>query len=150
MFLKRHNNPIIVTILGLSTTIGISVAGMEQAISAPAPALSQVKVIGVISSNYPNWESIPQGNLSTQQDHGGPQLCVQTQEVGYGRNQIAQFNGNRLTERSSAPTLGAGRVVTGWTRVWCYQGSFTSGTFTFQATSINFPWNTLSTRLYIR
>lgn len=128
MFLKRHNNPIIVTILGLST-IGISVAGMEQAISAPAPALSQVKVIGV---------------------NRVPQLCVQTQEVGYGTNQIAQFNGNRLTERSSAPTLGAGRVVTGWTRVWCYQGSFTSGTFTFQATSINFPWNTLSTRLYIR
>ncbi|MBD2279306.1 MULTISPECIES: DUF4879 domain-containing protein [Nostocales] len=128
MFLKRHNNPIIVTILGLST-IGISVAGMEQAISAPAPALSQVKVIGV---------------------NRVPQLCVQTQEVGYGTNQIAQFNGNRLTERSSAPTLGAGRVVTGWTRVWCYQGSFTSGTFTFQATSINFPRNTLSTRLYIR
>ena len=147
MFLKRHT--LIGAILGLST-IGISVAGMEHAISAPAPALSQVKVIGVISSKYPNWESIPQGNLSTQQDHGGPQLCVQTQEVGYGTNQIAQFNGNRLTQRSSAPTLGAGRVVTGWTRVWCYQGSFTSGTFTFQATSINFPWNTLSTRLYIR
>lgn len=147
MFLKRH--AVIGTTLAFST-IGMSVAGIEQAISAPAPALSGVSVIGVISSNYPNWESIPQGNLSTQKDHGGSQLCVQTQEVGYGTNQIAQFNGNRLIERSSAAILGAGRVVTGWTRVWCYQGSFTSGTFTFQATSINFPWNTLSTRLYIR
>jgi hypothetical protein len=128
----------------------MSVAGMEQALSAPAPALSSVRVTAVASSKYPYRDPIPQGSLSTPQDHGGPSLCVETTEVGYGQNQIAKFNGNRLTENSSTAILGTGNIVTGWKRVWCYQGSFTSGTFTFQATSINFPWNTLSTFLNIR
>ncbi|MFM6201593.1 MAG: DUF4879 domain-containing protein, partial [Dolichospermum sp.] len=121
-------------------------------VSQPAPPLSSVSITAVQSTDNPSWESIPRGNLSTSKDHGGRSLCVKTEERGYGQNQIVLFSGNRMLERSSTPILGWGRIVVGWKREWCYSSNttFSSGRVTFQATSINFPHNTLSTSLSIR
>ncbi|MFK0734832.1 MAG: DUF4879 domain-containing protein [Gloeotrichia echinulata GP01] len=119
--------------------------------SAPAPALTAVKVVLVQSSGFSS-DPIPSGSLSTPNDHNGPSLTVVTEDVGYGQSQIALFNGNRMKLVSSEPLPGRkpGTIVTGWRYTWSYQGSFANGTFTYQSTSINFPVRTLSTRLFIR
>ncbi|MFM6179905.1 MAG: DUF4879 domain-containing protein [Dolichospermum sp.] len=137
------------TILGIT---GISLVDIKQAVSQPAPPLSSVSITAVQSTDNPSWESIPRGNLSTSKDHGGRSLCVQTEEMGYGQSQIVLFNSNRMVERSSTPIIGWGRIIVGWKRVWCYSSNttFSFGRVTFQATSINFPGNTLSTFLSIR
>ncbi|MFM6010044.1 MAG: DUF4879 domain-containing protein, partial [Dolichospermum sp.] len=136
------------TILGIT---GISLVDIKQAVSQPAPPLSSVSITAVQSTQNPSWESIPQGNLSTSEDHGGRFLCVKTEERGYGQNQIVLFSGNRMLERSSTPILGWGRIVVGWKREWCYSSNttFSSGRVTFQANSIN-STNRLSTSLSIR
>ncbi|MFM6268298.1 MAG: DUF4879 domain-containing protein [Dolichospermum sp.] len=125
---------------------------LNKRVSQPAPPLSSVSITAVQSTDNPSWESIPRGNLSTSKDHGGRSLCVQTEEMGYGQSQIVLFNSNRMVERSSTPIIGWGRIIVGWKRVWCYSSNttFSFGRVTFQATSINFPGNTLSTFLSIR
>ncbi|MFM6253732.1 MAG: DUF4879 domain-containing protein [Dolichospermum sp.] len=123
---------------------------LNKRVSQPAPPLSSVSITAVQSTDNPSWESIPRGNLSTSKDHGGRSLCVKTEERGYGQNQIVLFSGNRMLERSSTPILGWGRIVVGWKRECSSNTTFSSGRVTFQATSINFPHNTLSTSLSIR
>ena len=149
MFFKQANVLVLGTILGIT---GLSLVDIKQAISQPAPPLSSVSITAVNSSQNPSWELIQSGNLSTSKDHGGRSLCVQTEERGYGQSQSVLFNGNRMVQKSSTAITGFGRIIVGWKREWCYSSStaFSSGRVTFQATSINFPRNTLSTALNIR
>ena len=45
--------------------------------------------LGGVEFIYPN-------NLSTAKDHGGSYLYIYTNEMGYGRNPIAQMSGQKL------------------------------------------------------
>lgn len=149
MFFKQANALVLGTILGIT---GLSFVDIKQAISQPAPPLSSVAITAVNSSQNPSWELIQSGNLSTSKDHGGRSLCVQTEERGYGQSQSVLFSGSIMVQKSSTAITGFGGIIVGWKREWCYSSStaFSSGRVTFQATSINFPRNTLSTALNIR
>jgi len=119
--------------------------------SDPAPAISAVWVYG-ISTQYGADEYNSNGlGYSTQWGHAGTTMDFYTQENGYGCNPVAQLNGNNLTMISQTsvvdPTTG---IVTGFRFQYRYSGAYLSGgTFTFQDTSANSPWNTASTTLNV-
>ena len=126
--------------------------------AAPAPPLSYVQIRYVGSSDI-GWEAIPDNQFSTLQNHGGAQLRVLTVEVGYGTNGIAKINGTTLpasANYSTMPFCGsnfltpctAGQTIVGFTRYWNVNG-YQGGTFYYQSTSINSPWNTMSDTLTI-
>jgi hypothetical protein len=124
-------------------------ASTQQASAQAAPSLSQLYAYAVISTGYPQWDYV-QGRLATTTDrHAGPELYVTTYERGYGHARRATFNGATLREVSSSADVSGGRVI-GWYRRWYYRGPFTSGTFTYESTSMNSPWNKMTTRLNIR
>ena len=81
-------------------------------------------------------------------------------EVGYGGSRVARFNGAVLPSSANVETLAfcsnnfltpctAGQTVVGYTRVWSVDGQ-QGGTFSYQSTSLNSPFNTLSDSLNIR
>ncbi|MBP2859461.1 YolA family protein [Dickeya oryzae] len=129
---------------------------------APAPALSRVAVYAVGSSNC-GWEPMTSlGQFSTTCDHGGSQLRVAVQEIGYGSNPVAWMNSGLLPRSANYQTdticnvggqytfpCPAGYTVVGWMRYYNLDGN-ESGQFQFQDTSTNAPRNTLSTQITIR
>ena len=125
--------------------------GASRANAQPAPALSQLRA-EVSSSGYTLWDPVPVGGISTPHDHKGPTLIVRVFETGYASSssRIAQFNGTRMTLIRSDPQVNASRQVTGCINYYRYDGSWTSGTFTYQATSLVYPYRTLSLRIYVR
>ncbi|MBQ4839509.1 DUF4879 domain-containing protein [Pseudoalteromonas luteoviolacea] len=121
-------------------------------IMAPAAPLSSFEIRGVISSNYPQWEGIAPNAFSTTQDHGGREVYILTREIGYANpsSRIAKLNGSSLSVIDTHPVT-SGSSVVGYLVVWKYSvGTFTSGTATASARSINFPNNQEDDRLYIR
>lgn len=139
----------------------VLVANLVQA--APAPPLSYVQIRFIGSSNYPSYEPIADNQLSTVIDHGGPALRAVTVEVGYGNPTLARatINGVALPRSANYLTVpfcnlsnflascSAGQTVVGFVNYWNLDG-YQSGIFTYQATSTNSPFNTLSDRLTIR
>lgn len=127
------------------------VAEAEQA--ASAPPLTYLEVKGVVSSNYWNGgygeQPISDGQLLTTYDHGGAEMYILTLEYGYGTTRIAQMGGANLQEAGSQAVLGAGNIVIGWYRWWNASGH-QGGQFTYQSTSVNSPWNTMSDWISIR
>lgn len=118
-------------------------------IESTAPALTYLEVYAVTSSQYPSYEYISQNQLSTVNDHGGAEMYVVTVELGYGGSRIAQLNGGNLSEiQNQAITDSSGNIV-GWYRWWDASG-YQSGYFTYQSTSLNSPWNTMSDALSIQ
>lgn len=130
---------------------------------APAPPLTRVAVYAVGSSNCGGWEFMTTiGQLSTTCDHGGAQLRAVVQEIGYGGSPFVWMNGsflpssaNYLTESicivgsSYVFPCSAGGTAVGWMKYYNLDG-YQSGTFKFQDTSINSPWNTIFTQIYIQ
>jgi len=142
-----------------STIVGISVIAysfiglVQKSLSAPAPPLTALKVVGVYSdkggvNGKGGWEQPITSIFSTQYPHYGNTLEVNVCETGYGQFPIAKFNTVPMTLVSSTPTLN-GSLVTGFCRTWLYKDSFNGGIFTYQATSINYPFRTLSIRFSI-
>ncbi|SEU35463.1 protein of unknown function [Stigmatella erecta] len=128
---------------------------------APAPPLSHLQVYAVGSSNQ-GWEYPSANTYATALDHGGPVLLVVILEIGYGYSRFAKMNGGQLP--SSANYLdealcwnaygqlaycSAGQTVAGWLRYYDVSG-YESGSFTYQNTSTNSPWNTMYTQISIR
>ena len=135
-----------------SRLLVLSVSSVSLAWSQPAPASTPVRAACVASPQFQRGQTcdpVAVGAITTSGDHGGSVLQVLTEEVGYGQNQIAQFNGARMRLVNEQPKL-QGRNIVGWWRVWEYRDTFTSGTFTFQATSMVGVPVTRSTRLFIR
>lgn len=124
-------------------------AQIQSVSAAPAPPLTYLQVTYVRSQMKP-WEYIRDSQFSTVNDHGGTWLEVETAELGYGTNLIARYNGQKMTNSANTPIVNSSRVVIGWRRVWRINTTITSGTFTYQATSMNSPWNTMSDRLSIK
>lgn len=126
--------------------------------AAPAPPLSYVQVRYVGSSNQ-GWEPISDAMASTTLDHGGAQLRVLTVEVGYGTIRIAKINGTTLPSTANYQTIAfcgsnfltpcsPGQTIVGYTRYWNVDG-YQGGTFSYQTTSINSPFNTMIDTLNI-
>jgi hypothetical protein len=137
-------------------------SGAKAALAAagPAPALSSLQISNLGSSNV-GWEGIAAAQTTTTYDHGGAQLRVVTDEFGYGNVPVARYNGsvlpsstNYLTQticwNGSAYVLpcSAGQTVVGWRKYWNLDGK-QNGLFSYQNTSTNSPFNTLSDSISI-
>ncbi len=128
---------------------------------APAPPLTRIFVYAVGSSNC-GWEYPALDQFSTSCDHGGAQLRTAVLEIGYGGNPFVSMNGAQLP---SSARIGhtavcitgnqytwpctAGQTVAGWLNEYNLDGQ-DSGTFKYQNTSLNSPWNTIVTQINIR
>ena len=142
------------------STIAMGLMTISNLAAAPAPPLSYVEVRFVGSSTQ-GWEATGENQLATAYDHGGALLRVVTVEVGYGSNPVAQFNGATLPRSANYQTdafcnysnflepCRAGQTIVGYVRYWNLDGQ-QSGSFWYQNTSINSPWNTLGDRMYIQ
>lgn len=69
-----------------------------NAITASAPPLTHLQVYAAISSNYPQYEYFSPNQLTSTYDHGGAELYVVTEELGYGYSQFARMN-NALLQK---------------------------------------------------
>ncbi|MBB3227538.1 hypothetical protein FHW69_002161 [Luteibacter sp. Sphag1AF] len=102
-----------------------------------ASTLTSAHVVAVHSAQGGN-EVIPPGAWSTQQDHGGANMTIITEEIGYGRFEQASLLSNPLREvrreplcdyGAPAPCNGRGTIV-GYRRHWNASG-FEGGNFQF-------------------
>ncbi|AJQ92983.1 DUF4879 domain-containing protein [Gynuella sunshinyii] len=116
---------------------------------APAPPLTYLQAYAVISTDYPSWEYFSQSQISSVQNHGGAEMYIVTIEYGYGQNNIAKMNGSILSQVQSQYIVNSSNVIVGWYRWWDASG-YSGGQFTYQSTSINSPWNTMSDNIYIK
>lgn len=118
--------------------------------TASAPPLTQLGMY-VVESAQGGAEYITSSTqFSTVNDHGGNPFYIYTYEIGYSQNRIAKLNGSMLNQvGSQAIDLNGDSIIDGYYRIWDASGH-TGGTFTYQATSINSPWNTMSTSIYIQ
>lgn len=137
-------------ILGVSLLVVGATVGLATDVSAaPAPPLTSLNVVKV-ESQLGGVEFIGPNNLSTIKDHGGSYLYIYTNEMGYGRNPIAQMSGQKLKKvESKMIDINGDRTVDGWEYKWDASGQ-QNGQFKYQNTSTNAPWNTLSTSLNIK
>lgn len=129
------------------------VCSLRVASAQPAPPLTAMYVYRVTSTGYTNgaqWDYPPQGALITPQDHSGPELLVGVYEQGYARTQVAFFNGFPMQLVQSQALYNAQNQIYGYIRYYYIRTPFTGGTFRCQATSINWPNNTMSTSISIR
>lgn len=128
---------------------------------AAAAPLTQVRILAIGSSNI-GWENIAAGAQSTTQDHGGAVLLAAVLEMGYGGNAIGRMNGGVLPSSSlyrrdtlcfvngnATSPCPAGNSVSGFINYWDISGN-QNGSFQHTNTSLNSPWNTLSSQVYIR
>lgn len=119
-------------------------------LAAPAPALSYLEVTGVISSQSPSIENISRYQFSTTNDHGGAELYIRTIEYGYGYSRVAKMNGTVLPLYSSSTFDSNGDSIVDGYVCWWNASGYNSGTFTYQNTSTNSPWNTMSDSITIK
>lgn len=96
---------------------------------APAPAVSSVQVVG-----------------ATIKSDGCVYVTVNV--VGYGKNIYSTYDGMQYYVSSSTPV--GSPVVTGYRyEVKCAPATVGNHNFTFRITSVNSPWNTMSTSAVI-
>ena len=87
--------------------------------------------------------------LSSVQDHGGAEMYIVTYERGYGQNRVARMNGDLLDmadwlwDDDNGDNINDGVYI-----MWDASG-YPYGTFTYESTSSNYPWNTMSDSIYI-
>ena len=128
---------------------------------ARAQGLQYLQVAAVLSASG-GWESIGAYQMATSRDHGGGSLRVVTEEVGYGTVLVARMNGILLPAsanyqnesicfngRAATTRCSPGQTVVGYRRYWKLDGN-QRGTFSYQNTSMNSPWNTMSDSIYIQ
>lgn len=127
---------------------------------ASASPLRQL-VVGAVYSANGGQEYIALGQYATKKSHGGSFVRVITLELGIGIDPIAKMNGNQLGRfplsttaicqnilTGQYGTCTAGQTVAGYQYVWDVT-TWQKGSFTYQNTSANSPWNTMSTWITI-
>ena len=76
------------------------------------------------------------------------------EEIGYSSYRYAKFNNEKAELIYSEPIIGRDNIVTGFRRTWKLHvfsnDSSNRGDFTYEATSANSPWNTMSTSIFIK
>lgn len=131
----------------------LSLGSAVNAYAAPAPPLTDLQVYAVWSINspiYPEYEYFSSSQFSSIHNHGGGEMYIVTYEIGIGSNRIAKMNGQNLTAVRYDPIdLNGDRIIDGWYYYWD-ASAFENGNFTYQCTSINSPYNTMSDSIYIR
>ena len=106
-------------------------------LAGPAPPITAVGVYAVCSAKEPNWVYPHTGQYATTGE-GGAWVAVCTAEVGYGTPQAATINGVPGTELTQYRTpMVQNGVITGYYRVWYFQGGTLNGEFVYMARSIN-------------
>lgn len=138
---------VVVAAVFMLTILGLSIPG--RAAAAPAPALSYLQVLAVASANSPTWEYVVRDQFLTNVDHGGAWLYIATEERGYGYTPVAKFNGVTIAQYKSDPIVENG-IIVGYIRYWYITSNTASGQFTYQNTSTNSPWNTMSDWISIK
>ncbi|RKH60547.1 DUF4879 domain-containing protein [Corallococcus interemptor] len=127
----------------------------------PAPALSYVQVYAVGSSNV-GWEYVSSSAFSTTYDHGGAVLLVAVLEFGYGTSRYVTMAGSVLSGSANyandsicddgfgnaVTPCSPGQTIIGFLRYYDVSGN-QSGSFYYQSTSINSPFNTMSDSMSI-
>jgi len=150
IILKRVNAA---NVIAVSMVIAMLAVAAPRVEAQAAPALTEVRCLGVASPHYRNgsaWDNVPSGAIATTNNHGGNWIRVAVLERGYGQNSMASFNGTKMTLYKSEAQVGADRRVWGYIRYYQLNVNFTSGSVTAQSTSINFPVRTRTTRLNVR
>lgn len=137
----------------------IASAPVQAASAAP---LTRMGVYAVKSSNCGVEYTF--GQLATSCDHGGAQLRVAVLEIGHSDSysQRAKIQGKTLPRSaivSSTPICWVGSqfrnpcpsgiAVDGFIYEYKLDG-YQKGSFTYQSTSISYPWNTMSTQIFIQ
>jgi len=131
---------------------------------APAPGLTFLQVLNVCSTQ--GCDTISNGQFATNITHKGSQVYAYVWEIGYGRGEIAKQGGALLTSAQQVAfnpvclvggsytiNCPSGYTVVGFRYVWNVGYWLSNGyaqSFTAQDTSINYPYNTLSTFLTIK
>lgn len=120
--------------------------------AAPAPPLTDLQVYAAWSTNCPvnpDYEYFSSSQFSSVYNHGGGEMYIVTYEIGFGYNRIAKMNGQTLQSVAyQAIDLNGDSIIDGWF-YWWDASAFEYGTFTYQNTSANSPWNTMSDSIYI-
>jgi len=117
-----------------------------EASAGPAAPLTSLNVVQV-ESELGGVETINQNSFSTTRNHGGKYLYITTKEMGYGQNPFTKMNGSNV--KSIGSTIIGGKPIVGWYYKWDASGH-QQGTFEYQKTSINAPFNTMRTSIYIQ
>ncbi|ANV74443.1 DUF4879 domain-containing protein [Bacillus cereus] len=132
--------------LGISSLAITAFVGLGMATEAAAGPATSLNVVQV-EFELGGVETINQNSFSTSRNHGGKYLYITTKEMGYGQNPFAKMNGSNV--KSIGSTIIGGRPIVGWYYKWDASGH-QQGTFEYQKTSINAPFNTMRTSIYIQ
>ena len=132
--------------LGISSLAITAFVGLGMATEAAAGPATSLNVVQV-EFEFGGVETINQNSFSTSRNHGGKYLYITTKEMGYGQNPFAKMNGSNV--KSIGSTIIGGRPIVGWYYKWDASGH-QQGTFEYQKTSINAPFNTMRTSIYIQ
>lgn len=117
----------------------------------PAPALTYVQTYMVKSSNGGE-EILEKNQTATKYDHGGGDMKISTIQLGFSNSKFARMAGSQVLRLISSDVIDVDgdRIGDGMLYTWD-ASSYEDGIFTYQATSANAPWNTMSTpQLFIR
>jgi hypothetical protein len=115
-----------------------------SSLRAPAPPLTYLQVYAAISTLHPTYEYFSESQFTSIYNHGGGEMYIVTVELGYGYNRIAKMNnGPNLNYLQSQAIVDSSNIVIGWF-YWWIASAYESGQFTYQNTSTNSPWNTMS------
>ena len=142
----------------LTAAVLSSTIASAPAQAAPAAPLTRMEVYAIYSSNC-GWEST-RGRYTTTCDHGGAQLRVFVLEVGYGFNRKASMLGDDLPRAGIVDTLDVcmigdqpynchGQSIEAFIHEIKLDG-YQGGQFVYQNSSVNAPWNTMSTWIRIQ
>lgn len=120
--------------------------------SSAAEPLYYLEIMSIASEHYPYWEDISPNDFATVQDHGGSFVYVVTLEGGYAEpySRKMKINGSNLTKMYSEPVYDNANTLIGWLYIWGTTSYTTGGLATYEATSTNYPWNTMLDRLTIQ
>lgn len=144
MFFMFKKAALGISSLAITAFVGLGMA--TEALAGPAAPLTSLNVVQV-ESELGGVETINQNSFSTSRNHGGKYLYITTKEMGYGQNPFAKMNGSNV--KSIDSTIIGGRPIVGWYYKWDASGH-QQGTFEYQKTSINSPFNTMRTSIYIQ
>ncbi len=138
---------------------------VTPAVSGPAPPLTRAIVYAVGSTQYGGWEYMTTLNqASTVGIHGGAQLRVVVQVIGYGNGPWGSASGTLLQapdglyQTQSICVVGgyyttacpAGAAIVGQYQYFDLDGYSTPNTFSWKSQSLNDPWNWLTTQIQIK
>ncbi|HBQ27422.1 MAG TPA: DUF4879 domain-containing protein [Syntrophomonas sp.] len=115
-----------------------------------APPLTDLFIYAAISSNYPQYEYFSRNQLRSVQDHGGAEMYIVTYERGYGQNRFARMDGDLLDMYDWLWFDDNGDNIYDGVYIWWDASGYPYGTFTYESTSHNYPWNKMSDSIYIK